>query len=44
MRKKDTGLKRAAKGLARIQLTVLFLLCLTMVGMTAGFLISTDSA
>lgn len=44
MRKKDTGLKRAAKGLARIQLPVLFLLCLTMVGMTAGFLISTDSA
>ena len=43
MRKKDTGLKRAAKGLARIQLPVLFLLCLTMVGMTAGFLISTDS-
>ena len=43
MRKKDTGLKRAAKGLARIQLPVLFLLCLTMVGVTAGFLVSTDS-
>ena len=44
MRKKDTGLKRAAKGLARIQLPVLFLLCLMMVGVTAGFLVSTDSA
>lgn len=44
MRKKDTGLKRAAKGLARIQVPVLFLLCLMMVGVTAGFLVSTDSA
>lgn len=44
MRKKDTGLKRAAKGLARIQVPVLFLLCLMLVGVTAGFLVSTDSA
>ena len=44
MRKKENSLKRAAKGLARIQLPVLFLLCLTMVGVTAGFLVSTDSA
>ena len=44
MRKKDTGLKRAAKGLARIQLPVLFLLCMMLVGVTAGFLVSTDSA
>ena len=43
MRKKENSLKRAAKGLARIQLPVLFLLCLTMVGVTAGFLVSTDS-
>ena len=43
MRKKDTGLKRAAKGLAKTDLLVLFLLCLMMVGVTAGFLISTDS-
>ena len=44
MRKKENSLKRAAKGLARIQLPVLFLLCLMMVGVTAGFLVSTDSA
>ena len=43
MRKKETSLKRAAKGLARIQLPVLFLLCMMLVGVTAGFLISTDS-
>lgn len=43
MRKKENSLKRAAKGLARIQLPVLFLLCLMMVGVTAGFLVSTDS-
>ena len=43
MRKKDTGLKRAAKGLAKTDLLVLFLLCLMMVGVTAGFLVSTDS-
>ena len=44
MRKKENSLKRAAKGLARIQLPVLFLLCLMMVGVTAGFLVSIDSA
>lgn len=44
MRKKDTGFKRAAKGLAKTDLLVLFLFCLTMVGVTAGFLVSTDSA
>ena len=44
MRKKENSLKRAAKGLARIQLPVLLLLCLMMVGVTAGFLVSTDSA
>lgn len=44
MRKKENSLIRAAKGLARIQLPVLFLLCLMMVGVTAGFLVSTDSA
>ena len=43
MRKKDSGLKRAAKGLAKTDLLVLFLLCLMLVGVTAGFLISTDS-
>ena len=43
MRKKENSLIRAAKGLARIQLPVLFLLCLMLVGVTAGFLISTDS-
>ena len=43
MRKKDSGLKRAAKGLAKTDLLVLFLLCLMLVGETAGFLISTDS-
>ena len=44
MRKKDSGLKRAAKGLAKTDLLVLFLLCLMLVGVTAGFLVSTDSA
>ena len=44
MRKKENSLKRAAKGLARIQLPVLFLLCMMLVGVTAGFLVSTDSA
>ena len=44
MRKKDYSFKKAAKGLALIQLPVLFLLCLMMVGVTAGFLVSTDSA
>ena len=43
MRKKDSGLKRAAKGLAKTDLLVLYLLCLMLVGVTAGFLISTDS-
>ena len=43
MRKKDSGLKRAAKGLAKTDLLVLFLFCLMLVGVTAGFLISTDS-
>ena len=43
MRKKDSGLKRAAKGLAKTDLLILFLLCLMLVGVTAGFLISTDS-
>ena len=43
MRTKDSGLKRAAKGLAKTDLLVLFLLCLMLVGVTAGFLISTDS-
>lgn len=44
MRKKENSLKRAAKGLARIQVPVLFLLCMMLVGVTAGFLVSTDSA
>lgn len=44
MRKKENSLKRAAKGLARIQVPVFFLLCLMLVGVTAGFLVSTDSA
>ena len=43
MRKKENSLKRAAKGLARIQVPVFFLLCLMLVGVTAGFLVSTDS-
>ena len=43
MRKKENSLKRAAKGLARIQVPVLFLLCMMLVGVTAGFLVSTDS-
>ena len=43
MRKKDSSLKRAAKGLTKTDLLVLFLLCLMLVGVTAGFLISTDS-
>ena len=44
MRKKENSLIRAAKGLARIQLPVLFLLCMMLAGVTAGFLVSTDSA
>lgn len=44
MRKKENSIKRAAKGLARIQVPVLFLLCMMLVGVTAGFLVSTDSA
>lgn len=44
MRKKENSLKGAAKGLARIQVPVLFLLCMMLVGVTAGFLVSTDSA
>ena len=44
MRKKENSLKRAAKGLARIQVPVLFLLCMMLTGVTAGFLVSTDSA
>ena len=44
MRKKENSLKRAAKGLARIQVPVLFLLCMMLAGVTAGFLVSTDSA
>ena len=43
MRKKENSLKRAAKGLARIQLPVLFLFCMMFVGVTAGFLVSGDS-
>lgn len=39
MRKKDYSFKRAAKGLARIQLSVLFLFCMMFVGVTAGFLV-----
>ena len=43
MRKKDYSFKKAAKGLARIQLPVLFLFCMMFVGVTAGFLVSGDS-
>lgn len=44
MRKKENSLIRAAKGLARIQVPVLFLLCMMLVGVTTGFFVSTDSA
>ena len=44
MRKiRSCSINKAAKGLALIQLPVLFLFCMMFVGVTAGFLVSGDS-
>ena len=44
MRKiRSCSINKAAKGLARIQLPVLFLFCMMFVGVAAGFLVSGDS-